>query len=138
MPSPLRRRSEFQTFLLVVSRTGIPENFTSFRPHFQIFLILFDQIPSFCHNFRGLQIDFTKVIWIPTLWPRDFDTILQSGFPGKFCNKLWHPLNRGTQLTKIRSENVSRTFCLGFENVFIIRSKNVKTWGFSYVLRTYF
>ena len=66
---PPQRRSEFQTFLafLVVSRTGIPENFDRFRSNFQIFLIKFDQFPSFCHNFHDFQIDFTKVVCSSTL-----------------------------------------------------------------------
>ncbi len=55
--------------------------------HFHIFLIKFDQIPLFCHNRHDFQIDFTKVVWFP-----HFNKILQSGFPGKFCNKFCHPL----------------------------------------------
>ncbi len=52
--------------------------FDSLRPHFQTFFIQFDQIPSFCHK---------KSSWFP-----HFDTFLLYGFPGKFCNKHWHPL----------------------------------------------
>ncbi len=49
---------------LRVSRTGIPENCESLRPHFQICLIKFDQIPSFCHNFQDfkLNLDLAKVV----------------------------------------------------------------------------
>ena len=42
-----------------------------------------------------------------------------------------------SQLTILRSQNVLITFHFGYENVLILRFKNVETWGPLFVLRTF-